>query len=154
MIKFITSWILKAFSGFVPELEGCKIGASFSGRRIEQIQPLPLNKISPTSEISSLFFPYMRHMIYNILPLLGAVPKNAYLCSSPRTFRPSLKSFRSSPKTFWPCLKSFSPSLERFCPYPGKFCPQTTAKKRTVAATALRSRVPLEQKFAFLCRLW
>jgi len=126
-IKMLTGWIIMAFLAFVPNWAGCRMGTAFLDRQIIPIQQLLLKKFSPTSGNISSFLALPT--AYCILPtaFFGAVPKNAYLCSSPRTFRPSLKSFRSSPKTFWSCLKSFSPSLERFCPYPGKFCPRFKA---------------------------
>ena len=49
-IELLTSWILTAFSIFVPKRTVGRMGTVFFERRIETIQPLPLNKFSPTSE--------------------------------------------------------------------------------------------------------
>jgi hypothetical protein len=123
-IKILTSWILTAFFTFVPKMTGERMGAAFSGRTIGPIQPLPLDSFSPTSEIPSPFLPSIRHTIYNILLLLGAVPKNAHLWSSPTRFWSSLTSFRSSLTSFWSSLKSFRSSPERFCPDFGGVLPR------------------------------
>jgi len=112
----VTAWILKAFLSFVPKIQGRKMGAAFSGRGIEPIQPFPLYKILPTSEkiYSFLTLPTACY----ILPTayLGATPKIVHLCPSPKSFCPSLGSFSYSLTSFRYSLKSFSSSPKRFCP--------------------------------------
>jgi hypothetical protein len=122
-IKILTSWILTAFSVFVPIWTGARMGAVLFESSIELIQPLPLNKFSPTSENSSPFFPYIRHTIYDLLLLLGAVPKNAYFSPPPTRFSPPVTRFCPPLARFSPPLTSFSPHSSSFCPLTARFRP-------------------------------
>ncbi len=105
----LTGWILKAFSGIAPRRTGARIGAALIERRIEPIQPLPLNKFSPTSEI---LFPFSSLTTdYRLLTtaLLGATPQNGPPC-------PRLTKFSPPVTRFSPPLTTFSPPLARFSP--------------------------------------
>jgi hypothetical protein len=123
MIDHLTTWILKAFSAFAPKRAGGRTGAAFFERRIGPIQPLPLYNFSPTSENFFSFLPRPATCDLRPTAFLGAVPKIAYLWSSPKSFCPSLDSFSSSPKRFWSSLESFSSYLTSFSPSPARFCP-------------------------------
>ena len=93
LIEILTSWILKAFLGFVPKWTGGRMETAWMSALFRPGYSLPLNKFSPTSEN---FFSFSSLTTdYCILPTayLGAVPKNAYLCSSLKSFSSSLVSF-------------------------------------------------------------
>jgi hypothetical protein len=61
LIEILTGWILTAFSAFAPKWELAKMGTAWMGRLFRLFDSLPLDKFSPTSEISSPFFRDIRH---------------------------------------------------------------------------------------------
>jgi hypothetical protein len=95
----LTCWIIKAFLSFVPKMEGARMGAAFSGRGIEPIQPLPLDNFSPTSEIYSPFLslptPLESGAIYYLLLSTASSPNALHIATeTPFTVQPKRPSYR------------------------------------------------------------
>jgi len=115
-IEILTAWILMAFLGFVPNWDPLKSGPPKTGAKPGAFFRLALNTFWPTSE---LFFHFLTLPTdYPILhtPLLGALPKIAYLWSYPARFC-------SYPTRFWSYSNSFWHYPNTFYSYPSRFCP-------------------------------
>jgi len=65
MIDLVTSWILTAFSAFVPKITGCRMGTAPNG---DKGQALPAD-FFPNLRIFSSFFPCLLPAVYCLLLL-------------------------------------------------------------------------------------
>jgi len=77
-IKFISSWILTAFSAIVPIETGARMGTASMGLLFRLGYSLPLNKFSPTSEISYPFLPDLRPTTYDFPRPRASRPSRSY----------------------------------------------------------------------------
>jgi len=149
LFETLTSWILTAISAIVPKPAGGWMGTTFLDRRIHPINLLPLIKFSPTSEISSPFFPYIRYTTYDILLPRAPRPLRSNLlprCSDPASSGWFLVSSRSVLASW--CWFSFPSGRTLFPSGPARFLSNLTL------SSWIQQSLPRENSIQYIvCRM-